>query len=185
MRPDENANETLKSMTCQSGDPAAALEQIRELLFGKQMRDYESRFGRFEDTLVREMADIKDMVGRRLSTIESSRKKDVEDFEARLEAEKNARRELAKDSARELKDATDALSNKLTELEHSTSKAESDIRSQQAVESSRLHNELRRIQDELTALLNEQAGQLRRDKVDRVMLGSLLTNVVKKISDGA
>ena len=178
MQAEKNSEQTVTTA------PAAAVEQIRDLLFGTQIRDYEIHFARLEDTLAREVADIRDMVRRRLDAMESSFKKEADGLNVRLQAEENARRDLAKDSARELKGATDALSNKMTELEHSTSRANSEIRDKQAAESSKMHEELQRIHAELTALLNEQAGQLRHNKVDRVMLGSLLNEVVKKISDG-
>ncbi len=179
MQAEKNSEETMTTAA-----PAAAVEQIRDLLFGTHIRDYESRFARLEDTLAREVADIRDMVRRRMDAMESSFKRETDGLTVRLQAEENARRDLAKDSSRELKAATDALSNKITELENSTSKADAEIREKQAADSSKMHDDLRRIHDELTSLLNEQAGQLRRNKVDRMMLGSLLNDVVKKISDG-
>ncbi len=184
MQTETNIMETL-STASQSADPSVALDQLRDLLFGTQMRDYEGRFGNLEDALVRETANVKELLERQLSSLESARTKEVEKFESRLESEKNARRDLVKDCERELKALTDSLSSKITELERSTSNAQADIRDLQSAQSSKMSIELRRVQDELTALLDQQTGQLRHDKVDRVMLGSLLTNVVKKISDDA
>ena len=57
--------------------PAASAEQggnvdkIRDILFGNQMREYDSRFARLEETLLKESSDLKESVRKRIDTLES------------------------------------------------------------------------------------------------------------------
>jgi hypothetical protein len=44
-----------------SGEPgAASVDKIRDILFGSQIKNYESRFARLEETLARETAELKE-----------------------------------------------------------------------------------------------------------------------------
>src|ERR1700749_3579611 len=44
---------------------AGNVDKIRDILFGSQMRDYESRFARLEEALVKETAEIRETSRRR------------------------------------------------------------------------------------------------------------------------
>src|SRR4051794_10546298 len=48
------------------GTNPASLDKVRDILFGDQMRDVERRFARLEERLIKETADLKDDVRRRL-----------------------------------------------------------------------------------------------------------------------
>ncbi len=46
------------------------LDKVRDILFGGQMRDYEKRFNRLEDRLVKECSSIRDDIKKRLDSLE-------------------------------------------------------------------------------------------------------------------
>lgn len=53
------------------GTNPASLDKVRDILFGNQMRDVERRFARLEERLVKDTADLKDDVKKRLDTLEA------------------------------------------------------------------------------------------------------------------
>ena len=52
-------------------DGGANLDKVRDLLFGGQMRDYDRKFARLEERLVKETAELRDDVKKRLAAIEA------------------------------------------------------------------------------------------------------------------
>ena len=50
---------------------AGSVDKIRDILFGAQMRDYEARFARLEEQLMKETAEIRETSRRRSEQLES------------------------------------------------------------------------------------------------------------------
>src|SRR5271163_440261 len=86
--------------------PASAgnVDKIRDILFGTQMRDYEARFARLEETLLKDTADLRETSRRRFKQLESVVKKELEALEARIKMEREERTEVAAEHSRELKE---------------------------------------------------------------------------------
>jgi len=179
----EKLMSSLQSVALPVSDGAEpAIDQIRNILLGQQMRAYEARFAKVSDKIAGEFNDIRDMVRQRTEELERSSARQTETLAVRLRAEENARLDLSKDSVREIKAASDALFSKVEELERSTSSANHDARQKQAAESARLMDQLKRTQDELQNLIRQQVADLRHSKVDRSVLATLLEDVVKQIT---
>src|SRR5436190_16862381 len=86
----------------QSG--AGNVDKIRDILFGTQMRDYDTRFSRLEETVAKETAEIRDSSRRRLDQLEQYIKREFEALELRIKAEREERAEAGSQSSRELKE---------------------------------------------------------------------------------
>ena len=83
----------------------ASLEKVRDLLFGVQMRDYDRKFARLEERLVKETSDLREDVKKRLAAIEQLLAEEVETLNERLKTEQDERvRRAAKDLSRQLED---------------------------------------------------------------------------------
>jgi hypothetical protein len=160
----------------------ASVDKIRDILFGPQIKNYEARFVRLEETLARENAQIKDMMARRFESLEGFVKKETEALASRIKAERDERAEVARDIARDLKSATEALTKKIVELDNKTAEAQSGLRQDLLAESRKLMDELRRRTDDITALLEKRASELRADKADRSLIAALLADMAMQIS---
>ena len=68
----------------------APMEQVRELLFGAQLKDMETRFQRREERFMREVADARDSMKKRLDSLEGFMKSETSSLLSRLKEEKNA-----------------------------------------------------------------------------------------------
>ena len=62
------------------------VDKIRDILFGSQMRDYESRFARLEETLVKENAEIRETNRRRFEQLEAFVRKEFDSIQSRARA---------------------------------------------------------------------------------------------------
>ena len=61
-----------------SVDEGASIEQNRDILFGAQIRDFEKRFARVEERLIREVTSLRDESRKRFDSLESYIGKEVE-----------------------------------------------------------------------------------------------------------
>jgi hypothetical protein len=162
---------------------AANVDKIRDILFGSQIKNYEARFARLEDTLARETTELKDTMRRRFESVEGFFRKEAEALAGRLKAEKEERNEGLKSIARDLKSASDQLGKKILELDNKTAEEQSGLRQELMQESRKLLEEIRHKSDSLTALVERRADELRERKIDRATLASLLTEVAVQLSE--
>ena len=52
-------------------DEGANVDKIRDILFGTQMRDFEKRFSRLEETVAKQMETMREDMTKRLDTLSS------------------------------------------------------------------------------------------------------------------
>ena len=70
-----------------SAEPGtASVDKIRDILFGSQIKNYEARFARLEDTLARETTELKETMRRRFESLEGFFRKEAETLSGRLKA---------------------------------------------------------------------------------------------------
>src|SRR3954471_14534724 len=74
---------------------AGNVDKIRDILFGSQMRDYESRFARLEETLIKETLEIRETNRRRFDQLESYIRKEFETVQTRIKSERDERSDSA------------------------------------------------------------------------------------------
>jgi hypothetical protein len=88
-----------------SSHAEAPMEQVREILFGAQLKDMEVRFQRQEERLLREIHEVKDSLRKRLDSLEHFMKSEVSSLLGRLKEEQNERAAALKDEQRERSEA--------------------------------------------------------------------------------
>jgi archaellum component FlaC len=137
----------------------ASVDKIRDILFGSQIKSYETRLNRLEETLARES----------------------ETMAARLKSEREERIESLKEFSRELKSSGEALTKKIVDLDKRTAEQHSGLRQELMTESRKLLGEIRHRHDDLTALLDRRVRELRHEKTDRATLSALFTEVALQI----
>jgi hypothetical protein len=161
----------------------ASVDKIREILFGSQIKNYETRFARLEDALARETAAIKDTMKRRLDSLEAFFKSETESLAARLKAERDEREETLNNISRELKAASAQLSKKILDLDNRAAQDRSAARQELMAESRKLLDEIRQRNDSLSALLETRVQELRNAKTDRSALAALFVELAVRLKD--
>jgi hypothetical protein len=165
------------------GATSGNVDKIRDILFGSQMKDYETRFNRLEESLLNQTAELRESTKKRLDSLESYLKRELEALQSRLKTERDERSEAINHLSREIKDLGDALNRKLREGEDRSSESERSLREQILQQSKDLLEEIRTRQTELNGLLDRRIQDLSQAKADRTMLGALFTEVAMRLTD--
>ncbi len=161
----------------------ASVEKIREILFGSQIKNYDTRFARMEEALARETAEIKDTMRRRLDSLEAFFKSEAESLSARLKAERDEREETLNNLSREVKASAAQLSKKILDLDNRLAQDRSAARQELMAESRKLLDEIRQRNESLSSLLETRVQELRHTKTDRSALAALFVELAVRLKD--
>lgn len=178
---------------------AAPMEQVRELLFGQQLKDMEIRFRRQEERLMRELSDARDSLKKRIDSLENFMKSETATILHRLkeettertetlkteqrergEAIKNEQRERAEAFKNEQRERSEALKNEQRERVEGMAQMGRDLASaSEALERkiAKLSSTLDTTERELRQLLLTESGSLT-DKIEEKYQDAL--NVISK-----
>jgi hypothetical protein len=159
------------------------LEKIRDILFGAQVHDFEKRFSRLEERLMKETSDARAETRKRFESLESFIKKEIESLGERLKAEHEERSEAGKEISRELRDTSRNLDKRIAQLDELTTKNQRELRQQVLDQSKALMEEIRLRNRETTTTLTKEITELRTAKADRAALAGMLTDVAVRLTN--
>lgn len=169
-----------------SDDGAGAnIDEVRELLFGTQIHDLESRFRLTEDRLLKETAEMRDDIRRRFDTLEQFIKKEVEALSGRHSSESAERKETVQRLAKDLKESGAEFTEKLAQLGQQSTAREHEVRQLVLDEAKKLTEEIRQKHEDVTTQLRHEAQELRSAKADRSTLATLLTDLAVRLNNGS
>src|SRR5580658_720811 len=140
----------------------ANVDKIRDILFGSQMRDYEKRFVRLEETVTKAIETLREDMTKRLDTLGSY-----------IKEEKSERAEGLKELTREMKDTGKIVEKKLSQLEDQMSDGHAELRAKLLEHSKSVSAEIDKLRRDSTAALNREVEVLRDEKTDRAGLADL------------
>jgi DNA anti-recombination protein RmuC len=161
----------------------ANLEKIRDILFGAQVDDFEKKFARLEERLLKETADSRAETKKRFDSLESFIRKEVESLADRLRGEQEERMDAGKDISRELRETAKGLEKKLGSLDEQATRSQRELRQQILDQSKTLTEEIRtRIRESATAL-SKELKELRAEKTDRTALAGLFTEAAMRLTN--
>lgn len=154
----------------------AKVDQIREIIFGSQMEEYEQRFAALEKRLIDEAARLRTDLTKRL-----------DDYTARLnskiEEERRERDRSSQQLAGAIQKVTDSLDSRASNLGDQLAAVQQAILQQLGQEMEARRKELDKARSELVALIENRTDHLLQRKADRAQLAKLLTNVASKLAD--
>lgn len=158
------------------GAAGAKVDQIREIIFGSQMEEYEQRFAALEKRLIDEAARLRTDLTKRL-----------DDYAARINSkiddEHKERDRSSQQLAGAIQKVTDSLDSRASNLGEQLTAIQQAILKQLGQEADARRKELEKARSELVALIENRADYLLQRKADRAQLAKLLTNVASKLAD--
>jgi hypothetical protein len=161
---------------------AGNVEQIRDILFGVQMRDYDKRFGLLEERIQKEISNLRSEARKRFDALEDFIKKEVESLSDRLKAEQNSRAKSFQEISKEHRDTAKTLEKKIEKLDEQLAKSSRDFRQQILDLSKSLSDEIHQKHQATSEALAQVAQELRSDKVDRSALSELFVEMAVGLS---
>ena len=178
-------SEAQNTATPQGGSKPAgeSLDKVRDILFGSQAREYEKRFARLEERLVKEASELREDLKNRFDVLEVYVKKEVQSLIDKLKAEHDERSESDKDISNELKDTSRAFDKKTTQLDEQLNANVRGLREQILDQSKTMLDEMRKKNEAMAAGLERATAELRDEKTDRATLAALFMEVAMRLNN--
>ena len=161
-----------------------SLDQVRDILFGGQMRMVDARLRSLEERIALEQTTMRNELSRKITELEEASKKEFAAHAERLSTERAKRADDLKALSVELKESLKNLERRHVKFEEATSLADSEVRDQLMKHSASFSAELSRTSERLTTELDRAASALRADKVDTTTLVATLNEMATKLTGG-
>jgi hypothetical protein len=162
-----------------------SLDKIRDILFGTQARDYDRRLVLLEDRLAKEMAESRDEMRRRLDSLETYFRSEIDALNHRHRTAQEQREEMGGDLGRQLADLGRQLEKRISQLDEHSSQTHRELRQQILDQSKGLNEEIQRRSSDLASALAREAQGLRSEKTDRTALASFFSEMAKRLDQNS
>ena len=184
---------TKRSTEAEFTQEPAAMEQVRELLFGAQLKDMENRLQRQEERFQREISDARDSLKTRLESLENFMKSETASLlhrvkeeqaerESALKSEQRERSEALAQTAKDLAALSESLERKIAKVSGVLDATERELRALLLMETNSLSAKIDEKYSEALGVLSRTASQIRDDMVHRSALSGMFTEVAVKLS---
>ena len=168
-----SASAKVPNPTGKEGPEGTNVDKIRDILFGSQMRDYEKRFSRLEESVAKSLDTLREDMTKRLDTLSGFVKQELESLSQRVKNEKAERTDGLKELGREMKDGTKLVEKKLGQIEEQMSDGQSELRAKLLEHAKANSSEIDKLRREMAGALNREVETLRDEKTDRAALADL------------
>ena len=157
------------------------IDQVRDLLFGSQMRMVDARIQSLDERLAHETSAMRADFERQITELDSGIKKELARHSERLVAERTKRVDDLKALSAEMRESLRSLEKRHTNLEEAAGLADAELRDHLMKQSASLSNDIARTSDKLTSELTRITAQLQSDKLDTSSLVAGLTDLAGKL----
>lgn len=168
-----------------AGGGLGSVDQIRDIIFGVQMREYDTRFSRLEQRLLQESAALREDTTRRFDALEAFVKQQFQALGDRLShemsTEQQARGADVQALTQRLGELTHHVEQRTAQIDQQASHNLQTLQQQLHEQSQTLTTDLRTRFDDLSATLDRQTTALRDEKTDRASLAGLLTELARRL----
>ena len=176
-------NQNPQDSADESADRPGNVDKIRDILFGTQMRDYDKKFARLEERLLKESADLREELKRRFASLESFMKSEVEVLNDAQKAERSARDEALKGIADKLGETAKAWDRRAAQSDEQSGKAQRDLRQLILDETKRLTEEIAQKHSNVAAELGRESQELRGMMTDKHALSDLFAELSLRLKN--
>ncbi len=147
------------------------------------MRDYDKKFAKLEERLLKESSDLREDLKRRFDSLESFMKSEVVLLSDAQKAEKNARDEALKNVGDKLGETAKTFDRRAAQTEEQTGKAQRDLRQLILDETKRLAEEIAHKHSSVAADLGRESQELRGMMTDKHALSDLFAELSLRLKN--
>jgi len=181
-QPEENQNTAEMSFADSMGANVGNMDQVRDILFGGQMRDYDKRFKRLEERFSQENINFREDIFQRLKAVEEQVSGELESLIEKNKVERQERVNALQDLEHEIKTLKKELNSRFTQLDEQIARDIRNLRQQTLNKFQELTLQIRQQNDNLTNLVNQEVTQLHDEKVDRADLASFFHDMAVRLT---
>ena len=162
--------------------PPESLDQVRDILFGGQMRMVDARLQGLEARMQQEQASMRAEFTRELAEVDETTKKGIAQLGEQLATERTRRAEDLKALSADMKDLVKSLERGHQALEEAASQADAELRDHLVRQSAVQSADLARTAERLSNQLEQVSTKLQNEKLDTSALASGLTDFVSRLT---
>lgn len=165
--------------------PPESIEQVRDLLFGGQMRMVDARIQSLDERLAHETSAMRADFERQITELDSAIKKEFSRYAERLIAERTKRVEDLKALSAEIRESLRSLEKRHQSLEETAGIADAELRDHLLKQSASLTSDIARTSERLSTELDRITTKLQADKLDSAALATGLTELAGRLAGTA
>lgn len=159
-----------------------SLDQVRDILFGGQMRMVDSRLQGLESRLQQEQAALRTEFSRAIGDLDDAMKKGLAQLNDKLASERAKRVEDLKALVSDMRESLKNVDRRHQGLEEATAQADAELRDHLVKQGTALSADLARTADRLTNQVESIAARLQAEKLDTAALASGLTDLAQRLT---
>lgn len=164
-------------------ETAESIDQVRDILFGAQMRTVDRRLSQLEERMQRELEAARKDLSKQIADLDGRAMKQDEALSEKLKAESAKRSEDLKALRADMNKGFKDLDKSLGKLDDATAKADAELRDQLLALGETLKADLQAVNESLTADVNQYVDELRSEKTDIASLVELYTDMARRLAD--
>lgn len=159
-----------------------SLDQVRDILFGGQMRMVDARLQGLESRMQQEQSSIRADFTREIAEVNGSLKQGIAQVNEQLATERTKRSEDLKALSADMKELVKNLERRHQALEEAASQADAELRDHLLRQSTAQTADLAKTAERLTRKLDDVATTLQTEKVDISSLASGLSDLASRLT---
>lgn len=183
-------NDKAKPANKPAGNPAPAgeetpesIDQVRDLLFGAQMRTVDRRLAQLEARFQAELDGARREIDKRLDSLDAALKKKGEQLDAKIKAEREKRTENLKTLRSDMNRGFKAAEKNLAELDDATTKSDAELRDQMLAMGKSLTSDMKSLSERLDKDIARYVQELRSEKTDIASLVEIHTDAARRLAE--
>jgi hypothetical protein len=157
------------------------IDQVRDLLFGGQMRMVDARIQSLDERLAHETSAMRAEFDRQITELDNAIKKELARHAERMASERTKRVDDLKALSAELRDSLRSLEKRHNNLEEAAGLADADLRDSMMKQGAALTADLARTSDRIGSELDRITSQLQAEKLDSSTLVAGLTDLAARL----
>jgi hypothetical protein len=158
-----------------------SLDRVRDILFGSQIREQDHRRQAFEEEQARQLAAFQEESRKRLESLEAFTKREIASVLDVLKTESAQRADASQALSQQLRQAIVGVEKRIATVEEQHTAEQRALRSELLDQSNALRDEVSKMGQSLTALLEKNFASLQDTKADRAVLANLFSEVAQRL----
>lgn len=157
------------------------IDQVRDILFGNLMREYNDRFEKLESELSTLTTDTRDRINQTRDTILTEVRANSENLEKRLKTLDQSQQSEAENIRQEIERVNQKLLTSVQQLDDTIDTQVSGVRRDLLDSKEALQNSMRTLRTQVTEALEKQVTKLHDVKVSREDMAEMLMEMAMKL----
>jgi hypothetical protein len=166
----------------ESSPAPESLDQVRDILFGGQMRMVDARLQGLEARMQQEQASMRSEFTRELGNLDEAMKRGIAQLNDQLAGERTKRSDDLKALSSDMRELVKSLERRHQALEEAASQADAELRDHLVRQSAAQTADLARTAERLSNQLDQVSTKLQNEKLDTSALATGLTDFVSRLT---